>query len=145
LGIFCAIISPAVVFIIRRYREDQRHAKRLAELMAKLLSVLLLLCVPALADIQTFQVTIGSGKNTPIVSGGSPFLCRWVVFQNNNGHNLRIGDLSVTTTRGFQLTPIAYFLPPISFPPQSTTTNLNVWYVAGTPGDVLDVACDGGQ
>lgn len=109
-----------------------------------LLLLALLFTLPAWADVQTFQVTIGSGTRTPIVASGAQFVCAWVLFQNNQSHNMRIGDTSTSATKGIQLMPNAWFyIPQPPGPP--TTTRLTAWYVAGTPGDVIDVTCESGQ
>jgi hypothetical protein len=75
---------------------------------------------------------------------------QWLQIQNNSAHAIRYGGPNVSVTlpaaanggtagngillapgspggAGSQSTPIAY------------TTNLSEWYVAGTPGDVIDI------
>jgi len=116
-----------------------------------------------------FQVTIPASGVTPIVAGlpantgaiGGPFntpggftpwpigdlFVQWLQFQNNAAHAIRYGGPNVSVTApgavnggaagngillapggaGSQSTPINY------------STNLSEWYVAGTPGDVIDI------
>jgi hypothetical protein len=58
----------------------------------------------------------------------------WV--QNNNASgNIRLGDTTVTTTRGYLIAPSTQV--PIG-PLCSYTTQLGDWYVAGTPGAIVD-------
>lgn len=109
----------------------------------KLIPVLLLLvvCSQAFATVRTLQVTLGSGA-TQITVGN--ITCKWVVFQNNASHSMRIGDSNVTSSRGLLLTASgSFFAPPAA--PQGFTTNLNGWYVIGTSSDVIDIIYDDGQ
>lgn len=110
--------------------------------MKRLILALALFCAaPAFADVQNFQVTIGASGNTRVTPGNADFQCRWVMFQNNATHNMRIGDNTTSGTRGMQLQPNAWFFVPVS-PVAPFTETLSRWYVAGTAGDVLDITCE---
>jgi hypothetical protein len=64
---------------------------------------------------------------------------QWVTFQNNASHSMRIGDSSVSATKGVLL---AAGTPGGSLtiaPGHQYTTGLDEFYVEGTAGDVLDV------
>ena len=104
---------------------------------------LLCLAIPAFPEVQSFQVTIGSSTATQIIIGAT-YQCRWVMFQNNATHNMRIGDRTISSTKGMQLQPNAWFFIPASEPPIPLTA-LDKWYVAGTQGDVIDITCESGQ
>lgn len=91
------------------------------------------------ADVVTVQATIGSGTNTQVFANGS-LPCKWIEFQNNTADVMRIGDSSTSSTRGLQLQPgVTFMEPPLQ---QPNTYDLSKWYVAGTAGDKLDVACE---
>jgi hypothetical protein len=108
----------------------------------------------------TFQVTIPAGGVVNVqeaVFGANPtniernVYMQWLTFQNNSAHPCRYGTsakVSVTTpaavnggTAGFgillsngggsgsQSTPVTY------------STMLSEWWIAGTPGDVIDGMC----
>src|SRR5665213_1127793 len=116
-----------------------------------------------------FQVTIPTSGITPIIAGipantgalsgpqnsaggFTPWavgdcIVQWLQIQNNSAHDIRYGGPNVSVTApaavnggaagngilltsgsaGAQSTPINY------------STNLAEWYVAGTPGDVVDI------
>jgi hypothetical protein len=116
-----------------------------------------------------FQVTIPASGITPIIAGipantgalsgpqntaggFTPWavgdcIVQWLQIQNNSAHDIRYGGPNVSVTvpaavnlgaagngillnsggAGAQSTPINY------------STNLAEWYVAGTPGDVVDI------
>lgn len=104
------------------------------------LTLLLTLATPAFPAVRTLQVTIGSSVTQ--VSTTSTF-CRWVVFQNNAAHNIRVGDVNTTSSRGILLLPTgSFFTPPLT--QRGQTTNLSQWYIAGTQNDVVDIVCDDG-
>lgn len=115
-----------------------------ARLIKRILAALafcgaLTLSVRLLADVVTVQATIGSGTNTQVFAGGS-LPCKWIEFQNNTADVMRIGDSSTSSTRGLQLQPgVTFMEPPLQ---QPNTYDLSKWYVAGTTGDKLDVACE---
>ena len=107
----------------------------------------------------TFQVTIPAGGVVNVQTalfGANPTALeanayvQWLTFQNNSAHECRYGTspkVSVTTpaavnggTAGFgirltvggagsQSTPVTY------------STMLSEWWIAGTPGDVIDGQC----
>jgi hypothetical protein len=84
----------------------------------------------------TLQVTI---VTNPTRVSATSVPCRQLFFQNNQGHNMRVGDANTTVNRGALMasgTPggsvnLGAFT--------ASNTDLQDWYVAGTPGDVLDV------
>ena len=109
--------------------------------MKQLLGLLMILAcvIPADAVVRTFQVTIGAAATQ--VSTVNIY-CNWVAFQNNTTADaMRIGDSTVTASRGIKLLAGgSFFTPPLAQP--AATTNLATWYVQGTPSDVIDIACD---
>jgi hypothetical protein len=89
------------------------------------------------AAVTTLQVTIGAA--TTQVST-TPIYCTWVVFQDNATHNMYIGDVNTSSSRGLQLLPGggSFYQGPL---PTGGATNLADWYVAGTQNEVLNVVC----
>jgi hypothetical protein len=84
------------------------------------------------------QVTLGAGA-TQI----SPLNIniQSLVVQDNAVHNIRVGDSTVTTSKGLLLAaaspaPGGSLNVTLNFP---RGTILSQWYVAGTQGDVVDV------
>lgn len=103
---------------------------------------LLCLLVPRMADakVQTIQVTIGASATQ--VSTVNLY-CRWVVFQNNAAASMRLGDSTVSSTKGILLaggSPGGSFTTPKKNDPEAV--NLANWWVAGTQNQVLDVTCE---
>lgn len=95
----------------------------------------------AWAKVVTLQVTIGAGV-TPVISSGN-ISCQWVAFQNNGATNaMRIGDASISSTRGIKLLAGGAFY---QSPPTPKNFNLAGWYVQGTQGDVIDIIYEDGQ
>ena len=91
--------------------------------------------------VVTLQVTLGSGITPILASGDLP--CKWVIFQNNAAHSMRLGDSNITSSRGLYLAagPGGGSYNSIATAP-ITGTGLKNWYVIGTSGDVLDVIYD---
>lgn len=109
-------------------------------------SLLLVLGIsPALGAVKTLQVTLGSG-NTAVLSAGAHLNCRWIVFQDNATHVMRIGDTNISSTRGLLLASGSpggsFFVGPDT---SGTGKDLGSWYVNGTNGDVIDIIYDDGQ
>lgn len=102
--------------------------------------ILLSVSMQAWAAPTTLQVTLGAAA-TPLATLANQ--CNWIVVQNNATHAMRVGDASVTATRGIQL---ASGSPGGSFyqgpKPTGGATNLAQLYVFGTSGDVVDITCD---
>ena len=83
--------------------------------------------------MQLVQVTLLA---TPTqVAPGSVAQAAQVVIQNNAAHPCRVGDGSVSNTKGILLAvgsaPLVWNAP----------SNLNNWWIQGTAGDVIDVLC----
>lgn len=97
----------------------------------------------AWGKVRTMQVTLGAAATPMISSGDINF--KWVIFQNNSTHTMRLGDANITTSRGLLLLagPAggSYTQQPFSSPQTGT---LAAWYVFGTAGDVLDIIYDDG-
>lgn len=110
--------------------------------MRKICILLVGLCLCAVqadAKVTSIQVTIGASATQV----SAILYCRWVVFQNNASHNIRIGDSTVTSSKGILLasgTPGGSFT--LQPDPQPEIINLSQWYVSGTQNDVVDVTCD---
>lgn len=89
--------------------------------------------------VQNFQVTLGAAS-TPILANGD-ILAKWVIFQNNAAHSMRLGA-TVTSSKGLLLNSGGAFnaIPtaPVAF------TKLKYWNVIGTQNDVLDVIYEDG-
>ena len=68
--------------------------------------------------------------------------CSVLSIQNNGANVIRVGDNTVTATRGQEIPPTAaiYTAP---CPPKGT--RLADWWVIGTSGDVLDVLYETAQ
>lgn len=87
------------------------------------------------------QVTIAT-TNTPqpvlpaavVPDRVTPF--QQFIPQNNGSHNMRLGDLSVSSTRGILLYPTgsATVAPQVQY-----SGDLSEFYVNGIAGDVLDI------
>lgn len=84
--------------------------------------------------VRLVQVTLGAGA-TQVSSTATPV--RQIMFQNNATHDCRIGDSTVTTSKGIKL--IAGVGTLNSGPIISYASNLADWYIAGTAADVIDV------
>ncbi len=112
--------------------------------MNKLISILILsfCALSAQAKIACFQVML-TASATPVIPSGNIFY-KWVVFQNNSTHVMRIGDSSVSATKGLSLAASggAFYTPLIG---SSAGFNLSGWNAFGTSGDVLDVCYDDGN
>jgi len=91
--------------------------------------------------MQILQVTLGAGA-TPLASAATSTLglyCSLLVIQDNATHTMRVGDSTVSATRGMLLAS--------GSPGGSGTFQLSVergtlleqWYVFGTAGDLVDV------
>lgn len=89
------------------------------------------------------QVTLGAGATQVTTQS---IYAKWVVFQNNAAASMRLGDSTVSATRGMYLAggPGGGTANPVPFSPVSQT-NLKFWYVFGTSGQILDYAYDDGQ
>ncbi len=99
--------------------------------------------------MRLIQVTLGSGATqiTPNLdaSTGKNIYASALIIQNNAANACRVGDNTVTTSRGIAL-------PPGSPGGSSTITFtmtrgslLSQWYIAGTSGNVIDVLYETAQ
>ena len=107
----------------------------------RLFALLALVLMPAIGDavaVHSFQVTIGAGTTQV---WGTQLLARQIFFQNNAAHTMRIGDVTVSSSKGVLLA--------VGPPGGSLTVGVNVgggdidlstFWVNGTNGDVLDVS-----
>ena len=92
--------------------------------------------------MQILQITI-AGTNTPqriipLSQGGiaNAIFFQYVVFQNNSGHNIRLGDSTVSSTKGILLNSGGSETIPLAMTYSGT---LNEWWVNGTAADLLDI------
>ena len=88
--------------------------------------------------VTTLQVT-QTGSAVSVAATGT--YARWVIFQYNAGHSARIGDASVSATRGVSLAQSggSLTLQPM---PDSAHYDLGQWSTLGTNADLLDVIYD---
>lgn len=109
---------------------------------AMLALLAIFLSLPAFAAPQTIQVTIGAAITQV---SATPIHCRWVEFQNNAGHVIRLGDINTTSSRGISLAASGAVNSSFLVPPTAQTNaliSLQQWYIVGTQNDVVDVVCD---
>jgi hypothetical protein len=92
--------------------------------------------------MQSLQVTItATGVPQPLTPIQLKGIANGIYFQqlflqNNGSNNMRIGDSSVSTTKGILLYPGGSQTGAMAIEYSGT---LNDWYVVGTAGDVLDI------
>ena len=82
------------------------------------------------------QITLGAGATQISLTS---MLVNQVTFQNNAGHSCRLGDATVSATKGLLL---ASGSPggSANFGPFSVNNaDLTEWYIFGTAGDVIDI------
>ena len=88
-----------------------------------------------------FQVVIGSGARTPLIAAGQPNVyASFLIIQDGAAANVRIGGSTVSATSGIVLiagTPGGSATMQFNFP---RGTLLNNIYLAGTAGNVIDIA-----
>lgn len=88
--------------------------------------------------IHTLQVTLGASA-TPLTTTDT--FARWVVIQNNAANSMRVGDSTVTSTKGILLasgSPGGSVTLPEEHTP-STTYDLSQIYILGTNTQLADV------
>jgi hypothetical protein len=61
-----------------------------------------------------------------------------LVIQNNSAAVCRVGDQTVSATKGIALAPTPS-LPLVITCPLEYSSDLSEWYLFGTPGNVIDV------
>jgi hypothetical protein len=80
------------------------------------------------------QVTLGAAATE--VSPVAIFV-QTLVVQNNSGGDVRVGDSTVSVARGILASALGgSYNTTLNFP---RGTILSQWYLAGTPGNVIDV------
>jgi hypothetical protein len=87
------------------------------------------------------QVTIPAGGKVQIsanLAAGIPpdTYVQQITFQNNGGNNMRLGDVTVSATRGLILGPSG---SDTSSCPINYGTFLSDWWLEGTAADVCDI------
>lgn len=89
--------------------------------------------------MQNFQITlVGTGANPLIASGNPNVYASWMVIQDNAGANLRMGGPSVSSTSGIAIsTGGGSVTGQFNFPRGCLLNNV---YIAGTAGNVIDIA-----
>jgi hypothetical protein len=114
-----------------------------ARKLTVLLMGLALLCAPvsSAAKIHSVQVTLGAAA-TQVTATIVP--CVYVIFQNNAAHNIRVGDATVTATKGILLVAGPGGGTGL-FTYAASKTGLQNWYIFGTAADVVDVLCEDGK
>ena len=88
------------------------------------------------------QITLTAAA-TPLIPAGNPNVYASVLsIQDNAGHDVRVGDNTVTASRGQAVTANgSIYTAPV--PPRGTL--LNQWFVFGTNGDVIDFLYEDAQ
>lgn len=101
--------------------------------------------------MRLIQLTLsGSGANqispnTDTVAGGTQVYVSYLIIQNNAGHSLRVGDNTVSSTKGILIasgTPGGSVTAQFAMPRGSL---LSQWYIAGTNADVIDILYETSQ
>lgn len=89
------------------------------------------------------QVTITTTNTPQLITPaqaenglGNGIYFQSVIFQNNGVADMRIGDSSVSSTKGIKLTAGGSLTSSL---PLAYSGNLNEWWVNGTSGDKLDI------
>jgi len=97
--------------------------------------------------MRILQLTMtGSAQElAPVLGGlnqGIGIYCSVLQMQNNGTHSMRVGDNTVTASRGQLIGPSGglYTAP---CPPKGT--RLSDWWVIGTSGDILDILYETAQ
>ena len=89
------------------------------------------------------QITLTSSA-TPLIAAGSPNVYASALqVQNNSIHNARVGDNTVTASRGVAIGSVGGGFYTAPCPPKGTL--LNQWFVFGTAGDVIDFLYESAQ
>lgn len=86
--------------------------------------------------VVSIQVTLGAAA-TQIST--QPISCKQIIFQNNAAAVMRLGDSSVSATKGNQLASGSPGGSLVIGPMPPQLSNLNEWYAFGTATQVLDV------
>lgn len=89
--------------------------------------------------MKNFQVTlVGTGANPLIAAGLPPVYASWMVIQDNAGDDVRMGGATVSSTSGVLISNSGGSVTgQFNFP---RGTCLNNCYIAGTAGNIIDIA-----
>ena len=94
--------------------------------------------------MRILQLTMTGSKQqiSPLSTTGAQVYCSVLSIQNNGTNNMRIGDNTVTTSRG-QLVSGSGSIYTAPCPPKGT--RLADWYIIGTANDVADILYETAQ
>lgn len=92
--------------------------------------------------MRLIQVTLGAGATqiSPNLNGpnqSGQVYCSVLIIQNNSTHNVRVGDNTVSATKGILLGPSGGTVT--TQPLILRGTMLAQWYLFGTAADVIDI------
>ena len=87
-------------------------------------------------SIKLLQVTIGAAA-TQVSATSVPV--RSVTFQNNAAHSCRVGDSTVTSSKGILIAQGTPGGSNFTGTGNQYNTDLNEWWIAGTQNDVIDI------
>jgi hypothetical protein len=97
--------------------------------------------------MRLIQLTLGS-LATPIVPAATtntlPIWVSTLVIQNNAAAAIRIGDNTVTSTKGIALNPSAVGPETLTFQ-MVRGSLLSQWYIFGTAGNIIDILYETAQ
>lgn len=97
--------------------------------------------------MRLIQVTLGAGATqiSPYNSIGKQIYCSFLIVQNNAAGNVRVGDNTVSATKGILLLPGpgGGSLTGQMFRVEGTL--LPQWYLFGTQGQLIDVLYEDSQ
>src|SRR6185437_2760661 len=94
-----------------------------------------------MAAVRTFQVTL-TGSAQPISAAlptGYPPLGRQIVLQNNDAAVMRVGDSTVTASKGYQLASGGAANSALDLGQMENPIDLSTIFVIGTATQKLDV------
>lgn len=74
--------------------------------------------------------------NEDFVGGGYTVYCSVLSIQNNGSNNMRVGDNTVTATRGQLISSSGSIY---TAPCPARGTRLSDWWIIGTSGDTADI------
>jgi len=97
------------------------------------LIILLSVAIAFAMTARSIQVTLGTGA-TQVSSTYAPF--NQMLVQNNAAHNVRLGDSTVSSTKGILIYPSGSSATGTVSGQQGDASQ---FYLAGTNGDVIDV------
>jgi hypothetical protein len=94
--------------------------------------------------MRLIQVTLTAGATPIVVKGVQPansLPFQWLAIQNNAAHAVRVGDSTVSATKGIAIAAgsTTTQLPLIVNPALEYTSDLYEWFLFGTAADIIDV------